>query len=135
VHLAGFDETPSFAFVVKPLGGAVRPGDAQQRLRRHLETLAQEVQIAAAAVPVASAPTVVELPELARLTHREWEVVTRLLHGKRVPTIAKELGLSASTVRNHLSATFTKLGVRSQAELLERVRRPAAGAPAPRSPR
>jgi DNA-binding NarL/FixJ family response regulator len=45
--------------------------------------------------------------------------------GYRVSTIARELGLAASTVRNHLSAIFQKLGVGSQGELVERLARAA----------
>jgi DNA-binding CsgD family transcriptional regulator len=35
--------------------------------------------------------------------------------------IARRLGLSPHTVRNHLKAMFRKLGVSSQADLLERL--------------
>ena len=64
---------------------------------------------------------------LARLSEREQLVVRRVLAGYRVPTIAAELFLSQSTVRNHLSSSFRKLGIHSQAELLERARANAAG--------
>lgn len=57
---------------------------------------------------------------LARLTDRERAVVTAILGGSRVSTIARSLFLSPSTVRSHLSAAFTKLEVGSQAELIER---------------
>jgi DNA-binding NarL/FixJ family response regulator len=46
-------------------------------------------------------------------------VLTRLLHGERVPAIAADLFVSQSTVRNNLSALFGKFGVHSQAELLQ----------------
>jgi DNA-binding NarL/FixJ family response regulator len=39
--------------------------------------------------------------------------------GYRVSTIARQLGLAASTVRNHLSAIFHKLGVANQSQLVE----------------
>jgi DNA-binding NarL/FixJ family response regulator len=39
-----------------------------------------------------------------------------------VPTIAKALYLSQSTVRNHLSVIFQRLGVRNQEELIQLVR-------------
>ncbi|MGZ8784655.1 MAG: LuxR C-terminal-related transcriptional regulator [Acidimicrobiia bacterium] len=45
-----------------------------------------------------------------------------LLQGKRVATIAAELYISQSTVRNHLSAMFKKYQVHSQPELLEALR-------------
>jgi len=60
-----------------------------------------------------------DLPDGAeRMTEREWEIVARLLRGDRVPAIAKAVYLSPSTVRNHLSAVFSKLGVNSQQELI-----------------
>jgi EAL domain-containing protein (putative c-di-GMP-specific phosphodiesterase class I)/DNA-binding CsgD family transcriptional regulator len=54
----------------------------------------------------------IELPE------RQHEIVQRLLRGERVPTIARDLYLSQSTVRNHLCSIFRKFGVNSQEELL-----------------
>jgi len=58
------------------------------------------------------------VPGLDRLSRREFEVVRLLLHGDRVPVIARQLFVSQSTVRNHLSSVFRKLRVRSQQELI-----------------
>jgi DNA-binding NarL/FixJ family response regulator len=58
---------------------------------------------------------------LAELSARQWEILVRLRQGKRVPTIAQELFISQSTVRNALSAIFKRFGVHSQAELLETI--------------
>jgi DNA-binding NarL/FixJ family response regulator len=58
------------------------------------------------------------VPGLDQLTSRELEVVTRLVQGDRVPTIARSLFLSQSTIRNHLSAAFAKLGVADQQQLV-----------------
>jgi DNA-binding NarL/FixJ family response regulator len=63
--------------------------------------------------------------ELSALSARELEIVTRLMNGDRVPAIAEALFLSPSTVRNHLSAVFRKLGVASQQELINLLRRDA----------
>ena len=63
-----------------------------------------------------------DAPGLTRLSAREMEIVTRLFNGDRVPAIAGGLFLSQSTVRNHLSAVFRKLGVRSQQELIHQLR-------------
>jgi len=49
---------------------------------------------------------------------RQWEILSRLVHGERVQDIADALYLSPSTVRNHLTAIYRKFGVHSQAELL-----------------
>jgi DNA-binding CsgD family transcriptional regulator len=55
---------------------------------------------------------------LARLTSRELGLLTRILQGDRVPTIAAELFLSQSTIRSHLASIFRKLEVNSQPELV-----------------
>lgn len=54
-----------------------------------------------------------------RLSARESEIVARLVSGDRVPAIAQALFLSQSTIRNHLSSAFAKLGVTSQQELVD----------------
>ena len=77
------------------------------------------------AFPVPStetAPVLAEIPELANLTSREWQTLSLFADGGRVAGIAEHLGLSQSTVRNHLSAIFRKVDVGSQAELLARLR-------------
>ena len=56
------------------------------------------------------------------LSKREQEVLAELRRGGRVPTIAAALSISPTTVRNHLQRIFWKLGVHSQAELIEHVR-------------
>lgn len=65
------------------------------------------------------ATTAVGRLELADdLTAREREILELLVSGLRVPSIAEQLFISPSTVRNHLSTGFKKLGVTSQAEFL-----------------
>jgi DNA-binding CsgD family transcriptional regulator len=58
-------------------------------------------------------------PRLNRLTERELDISNRLLAGKRVPAIGHALFISQSTVRNHLSSIYRKLGVHSQQELVD----------------
>ena len=53
------------------------------------------------------------------LTAREWEVVDLLRKGMSTRSIAELLGISAVTVRRHVSAVHGKLGIRSRAELLQ----------------
>ena len=50
--------------------------------------------------------------------------MSRLLRGQRVATMAKEMFLSPTTIRNHLTAVFRKAGVHSQHELIELLGRP-----------
>jgi DNA-binding NarL/FixJ family response regulator len=70
---------------------------------------------------VASAP-IRPNRDLRQLSSRELEIVTRLMAGDRVPSIARQLFLSEGTIRNHLSAVFGKLGVGSQQELIDLLR-------------
>ena len=51
------------------------------------------------------------------LTEREREVVHLLLRGNSAKAIARGLGISPETARNHLKRIYPKLGVASQAEL------------------
>ena len=60
-------------------------------------------------------------PDLDLLSRRERDVVTQLLQGHRVVSIAELLEVSEHTVRNHLKSIFRKLGVHSQAELVDRL--------------
>lgn len=57
------------------------------------------------------------------LTGREREILDELLRGYRVPAIARRLSISPYTVRNHLKSVFKKVGVQSQGELVEILRR------------
>jgi DNA-binding CsgD family transcriptional regulator len=88
-------------------------------LERRLWRIAREFEGADMFSAVANAPDPYTLPGVAELSPRQWEVLTRLLNGERVPRIAEELFLSQSTVRNHLADVFKKLGVHSQEELLD----------------
>jgi DNA-binding CsgD family transcriptional regulator len=62
------------------------------------------------------------IKQLGGLTARQREVVARLVAGDRVSTIAREMFLSPSTIRNHLTAVYRKFGVHSQVELISVLR-------------
>jgi two-component system response regulator DctR len=55
--------------------------------------------------------------KLAQLTHREQEVMHRILAGKLNKVIADELGIAMRTVEVHRSRIFEKMKVRSAVEL------------------
>jgi len=55
---------------------------------------------------------------LAGLSPREREILALICEAKSNPEIAKALGLSERTVRNHASNLFRKLGVKSRAEAI-----------------
>ena len=50
------------------------------------------------------------------LTKREKEVFTLLVNNKTTKDIAEELGISEKTVRNHISNTMQKLGVKGRSQ-------------------
>ncbi len=87
-------------------------------LERHLVKIAAEVEASGVLDRFFVLPDPADLPELQHLSVRQWEIMSRLLQGERVPAIAKELFLSQSTVRNHLSMIYRRFGVHSQGELL-----------------
>ncbi len=98
-----------------------------------LEASVQKIALAIEqlGVPFGMRPAVRPLgsgAEFDTLSPREGEVLERLLEGHRVSYIARMLHISPHTVRNHLQSVFRKLGVGSQAELIEKLR--AVGEPA-----
>jgi two-component system nitrate/nitrite response regulator NarL len=70
---------------------------------------------------VGDAPSAAE-PDVALLTLRQLEVLSRVCQGKTNKQIATELGLSEKTVKAHVTAIFKVLGVvnRTQAVLVAR---------------
>ncbi|MBV8083660.1 MAG: PAS domain-containing protein [Chloroflexi bacterium] len=99
-------------------GGAADAGSLEQ----HLWRIGLELR-AAGFLPEVPRELVTESArEFAELTSRQWEIVTRLVRGERVPEIAKAMFLSQSTVRNHLTVVYRKFGVHSQAKLLSKLR-------------
>ncbi|MFN4070778.1 MAG: response regulator [Thermus caldifontis] len=61
-------------------------------------------------------------PDLPALTPREEEVLGLLAQGLSVKEIAKALGLSPDTVKDHLESLYGKLLARNRVEALERAR-------------
>lgn len=73
-------------------------------------------------LPRARAERQASTPDLlVGLSRREIQILERFSGGDRAPTIARDLGISPHTVRNHLKAIFGKLGVRSQLELARKL--------------
>ncbi|HXI80396.1 MAG TPA: LuxR C-terminal-related transcriptional regulator [Verrucomicrobiae bacterium] len=100
------------------------PASAREaELERHLWRIAAELEASGILMHAGTTPglSLARIPEAAGLTPRQWEVLRRIVAGERVPTIASELYVSQSTVRNHLSAIFERFGVHSQAALIARL--------------
>lgn len=61
-------------------------------------------------------------PDELGLTRRQGEILEMVLKGQPNKRIALNLGLSESTVKEHLTAILAKLGVRTRLEVLARLR-------------
>ncbi|MGO9557547.1 MAG: LuxR C-terminal-related transcriptional regulator [Acidimicrobiales bacterium] len=117
---------PSAAFALLP--GEERVDDALvsgRAIEQIMDRLGRTISGATLSREVAGAPWSTS-SSLSTLSSRELDIVRRLAAGDRVPTIAATLYVSQSTVRNHLSAVFRKLGVHSQQELIDVLREMSA---------
>ena len=91
-------------------------------LERVLQHIAREIEATGVLAGSWATSATPRVPALSGLSSRELEIVRRLVVGDRVPMIAQQLFLSESTVRNHLTSVYRKLGVRSQQQLLSLLR-------------
>ena len=93
--------------------------DRVAQLEHRLWRIASEVQASGIFDALGAVPDAKRFPQLTSLTPRQWEVLSRLLRGERVATIAAALFVSQSTVRTNLSELFRIFGVHSQSALIE----------------
>jgi DNA-binding CsgD family transcriptional regulator len=119
--ITSFAKSSNYGFILIPESEmTVTPSnDRVADLERSLWNIASEVKASGIFDHLGSFPDAERFPQLNTLSSRQWEVLSRLLRGQRVPTIAEALFVSESTVRNSLSTIFHKFGVHSQAELLK----------------
>lgn len=78
-----------------------------------------------ATVRTAAAETPAEVPDtsqLLNLTARQYDVLRLLAKGQSNKVIARDLGLSVSTVKVHLNVVFRALGARNRLEAVVRAR-------------
>ena len=94
--------------------GPAHPIDIRETLGR----IAMELQSICLSAVVGSSSVPLHHPELEALSPREAEVLSLLVAGDRVPTIAERLHISQHTVRNHLKSMYRKLDVGTQSELI-----------------
>ena len=102
-----------------PLFDAATEARRSAELERRLWRIAQEIRAAGLTASAHDKPGPPEsILSRTDFTLRQWEVIGLLRDGMRVGSIAATLHVSPSTVRNHLSAIFRKVGVHSQEALL-----------------
>jgi DNA-binding NarL/FixJ family response regulator len=106
-----------------PVAGGEESPHLARDLQERLVRIAYEVQAARALPQTATLPTARELPGLEKLTAREMQILTELRAGRRSSDIARSMSLATSTVRNHLTAVYRKVGVTSQVGLLAALNR------------
>lgn len=70
---------------------------------------------------VLTVPDLTDLPELSLLSNRERDVLQKILEDKKRKDIAEDLFITENTVKKHISNIFSKLGVSSRHELLEKI--------------
>jgi DNA-binding CsgD family transcriptional regulator/PAS domain-containing protein len=119
-------DPPPLAFaLIRNDAAADPPRDSsrEMQLETHMMRIADELHAAGMMPRLQQLPALTDEPQLGKLTSREWAVLTRLLDGQRISAIAADLYVSQSTVRNHLSSIYAKLGVHSQADLIRLIRR------------
>jgi DNA-binding CsgD family transcriptional regulator len=99
--------------------------DRISRLERHIRRIASEVSAADLELGVQSPVDrgVTTALDALEPTARQRDIVERLARGQRVSSIAADLFISRSTVRNHLAQVYRLAGVHSQDELLNALRR------------
>jgi len=119
----GTGPSAALLWIFSPAPGEVRV--IQDPRKRELEDAMRRISDELGRVGLHGGATPVEPthnhPDLDLLSRRERDVVAHLLQGHRVVSIAELLEVSEHTVRNHLKSIFRKLGVHSQAELVDRL--------------
>ncbi len=72
--------------------------------------------------------------EVFKISNREAEILQSILAGRSNDQIAAALFISPSTVRNHISNIYQKLGIRNRIQLLNLLKKHAAPAARPDDP-
>jgi DNA-binding CsgD family transcriptional regulator len=94
------------------------PSRRADQLEKHMWRIAAEVRAAGLTPAPGETISLDPIKEFGEMSTRQREIVARLAAGERVKEIARDMYLSPSTVRNHLTAVFRRFGVHSQLELI-----------------
>jgi DNA-binding NarL/FixJ family response regulator len=132
--LTMFDDDESvFAAMRAGARGYLLKGDDQEEIRRAILAVGEGdaifgPPIAKRLMDYFSAPRP-EVPAdvFPGLTDRERQVLQLIARGHANPVIASRLGISAKTVRNHVSNIFNKLQVTDRAQAIVRAREAGLG--------
>lgn len=116
----------TYAFLLSATVDVRSLTDRAAKLERHIRRIASEVHGADVDMGERPAPDagLTAALDVLELTARQRDIVERLARGQRVASIASELYISRSTVRNHLAQAYRRVGVHSQDELLKALRPP-----------
>ena len=112
--------------VVAPSSGVVDDPSHSSRLTEletGLRNIGWELQAMGFSLrPEAQSGSPIQAEQLRNLSRREREVLDAFVQGLSVVDSAEALHVSEHTIRSHLKAIYRKLGVRSQTELIRRMR-------------
>jgi DNA-binding NarL/FixJ family response regulator len=128
--LTMFDGDSSvFAAVRAGAKGFLLKGADQQDVERAIRTVAAGEAVFGSAIAsrLVSYFTANRTPAFPELTPREYEVLELLASGRNNQAIADELRLNLKTVRNNVSAIFTKLRVADRAQAMLKARESGLG--------
>ena len=132
-------DTLPYGFIVKPFQARQLRSSIEVALSRHKSEKEARKEEATSAIQSSLQAISSELKEIKGrmhgadfhlqklvtqygLTHREGETLRLFMTDQRVENIAPTLAVSPSTVRTHLTSIFRKLGVHSQAELIQHIK-------------
>lgn len=128
------DDESVFAAMAAGARGYLVKGAPQERIVDAVRAVAAGELVfgsgvAAQVLAFFSAPRVRTSPAFPELTERETEVLQLVAAGRNNQSIARDLGVSEKTVRNHVSNIFAKLRVADRSEAIVRAREAGFGTP------
>lgn len=117
--------TPAFVHCLRRVWpgwqGSMLPEDLLTAVREAKTTRLGSQKLCVEARGIYRFLRVTNASSLDNLSTREREIVGRYAQGETYVAIAKALGLSPATVRNHIAHCYRKLAVNNKAELTRRV--------------